>query len=61
MSLSDLPKLWTEPTKIHFFNISWSSNQIFFTEKKIGKIQPIFYKEKWVWKYEFWDVQGGCS
>ena len=36
MSSSDLPKLWTEPTKIgHIFrNQSWSPGLIFFTEKK---------------------------
>ena len=50
MSSSDLPKLWTEPTKIfrnkvlkkskfskNFINKSWSPNQIFFTEKKFWK------------------------
>ena len=45
MSTSDLPKLWTEPTKIghifrkqstlkNFIYKSWSPSQIFFTEKK---------------------------
>ena len=61
MSSSDLPKLWTEVTKIgHIFRKqstlkskfskkliykSWFLSQIFFT-KKIRKIPLIFYAEK---------------
>ena len=63
MLLSDLPKLWAEPTKIgniwnkvlqkskfskNFTNKSWSPNQIFFTEEKFGKIRPILDNEKWL-------------
>ena len=43
MSLSDLPKLWTEPTKIgHIFrkqsiSKSWLPSPIFFKEKKLER------------------------
>ena len=76
MSSSDLPKLWTGPSKIghtfgnkvlwkskfskNFINISWSPNQIFFTDF-FEKIQPILDTKKWLWNSEFWDLWQGCS
>ena len=61
MSSSNLPKLWTDLTKLdtflvnkvlekskfskNFINISWSPNQIFFTEFSFGKIRPILDTE----------------
>ena len=77
MPSQDLTKLWTELTKIgqifskwstlkikvfkKFQNISWSLNQIFFTEFYFGKIRPILDTEKWLWKYEFCNLWQGCS
>ena len=74
MSSSDLPKLWTEPQKLdtlllnkvlkkskfskRFINVSWSPNQIFFTELLSW---PILDTEKWLWNSEFWDLWQGCS
>ena len=52
---------WKSKFSKTFFNKSWSSSQIFFKEFFFGKVEPIFNTEKWLWKYEFWDVQGGCS
>ena len=76
MSSSDLPKLWTEPTKnghifrkqstnkIKFKKIifkSWSPSLIFLTEKKFSKITLIFDADKWLWKYQFCNLWGSCS
>ena len=68
MSLSDIPKLWTEQTKIGHIcqkislnNISWSPYQIVFTKVFFGKIQPILDTEKSLWTSEFWDLWQGCS
>ena len=67
MSSPDLLKLWTEPTKIgHMFRkkstlkvdslVEYSSQK-----KKFRKIPLIFDAEKWLWKYEFCNLWGGCS
>ena len=77
MTSSDLPKLWTEQTKIghifrkrstlkiknfkNFIYKSWSPSQIYFIEKKFRKIRLIFDAEKWLWKYKFCKLWGGCS
>ena len=45
----------------NFIYKSWSPSQIFFTEKKIRKIRLIFDAEKWLWKYKFCKLWGGCS
>ena len=63
MSSSDLPKLWTESTKIgHIFKKqsfqkkiiykSWSPSQIFCTEKKVQKDSVDFWCQKMPFKVQ---------
>ena len=59
-------KNWARFLKTMYFkNQSFQKNLFhfqvdLFTEKKIRKIRLIFNAEKWLWKYTFCKLWGGC-